>query len=683
MRAKEIDEKNKLVTMNYADSHIDGVETMVFIDEIIESSKALEYIHGEFYGFLNRVLYASVHNLPDVALKDLSILKELIELHSLDNKYLLDYYRAYALYKNECLSEHSSGVEYLEKALELAQKIEDYEAIHRIKTSIGTINYILGNYEVAQAYMKAALDNLGHEEDVFQKMIVMFNYASSLIETNDYEMAEKHLNEVLLLSRENKQHQMEISAVSTYALLLRKLGRIDDAIIMMDQVETEFHDYSNHYELHFLLEKVELLIHKKLYEEAEELLEKHLKNLVTIKNLSGQSDLYKTLSEVKAGLNKHEEAYTYLQKHLEVYSKLNEKQTEQKLNEVMHKEFNKSIKQLEMIAEIGRELSVSDDIKVLVADIEHKLKDLLSIDAIGIGIINNDEINFGYFMAESMEMPVKVIHKNDPYSLATWCIRNQVSVFISDAESELPQYIDKRVHTKTREGDKELVKINSILYAPLIVKGETVGVFTIQSGKKNAYFDEHKNIFNIITSYVAIAIRNIQQAQALEMLTKTDSLTGVFNRRGFNEYFDVQLLENPNVHDVTLMILDLDYFKRVNDLFGHVKGDVVLRKVAELIDGHIEKDHCFARLGGEEFGLLLYNTSIEEAYNAALDIKNSVKTMEVEGLEDFELTISIGICRDLKDHALKLDDLYHSADKALYLAKDNGRDTVESCHEFR
>ncbi|MBN2795842.1 MAG: diguanylate cyclase [Clostridia bacterium] len=681
MEAKLIDERNNVAMIHYANKVIGDQDTYSYISQIIRNSKDISYIHGEYYGILNRVLYASVHNMSKQALNDLLILKEMIKVNNLSDKYLLDYYRGYALYLNECIGDYLEGLTYLEKGLEIAERINDFQAVKRIRTSLGTVNYFLENYEVAQLYLKNALDYIELEESNYQKLIIMFNYASSLIETKNYVHAEELIEKVIYLAKEENHHQIEIMAISTYAHLLVETNRLEKALLIMDSVNTAFEGYKTHYEINFILTKASLYLEKKDYLKSNALLEKHLSDMEKIENMKISSEYYLIFSKVKAHLNDFNQAYLYLKKHMALQEKINTVKTEEKLNQMMHNEFKKSIRQLETIAEIGRELSVANDIKALVSDIDSKLKNMFSLDAIGIGVLKDKAIDFGYFFAEEIEMPSKEITLDDPNSLAVWCIKRDRSIYISDAEVEIPQYIEKRFHAKTHEGSKKLVEIHSIMYCPLKIKNETIGVFTIQSGKKNAYLEEHKNIFEIIASYVSIAIHNIQQAQTLERLSKTDSLTGIYNRRGFNEFFEKQI-HQESIDSIALMIMDLDYFKSINDQYGHVKGDLVLKSVTDVIMKQVDEKSCFARLGGEEFGLLVVNQNESSAIALGNKIREAVETMSVDGIDNLRLTISIGlcICEHLAFHSL--DELYHRADKALYRAKENGRNTVIICENF-
>lgn len=167
-----------------------------------------------------------------------------------------------------------------------------------------------------------------------------------------------------------------------------------------------------------------------------------------------------------------------------------------------------------------------------------------------------------------------------------------------------------------------------------------------------------------------------KQAELLQMnkeliaLSNTDKLTGIPNRR----YFDAQLAHcidrfHAIAEPFSLCLVDIDFFKKVNDTYGHIVGDYVLQKVATLIQANIRPQDTFARFGGEEFGLLLPNIHGTEAFTFAQSMNKLVE--QAEWSEIGSLTISIGV--ELFKPHYTATDLIESADQALYVSKLNGR----------
>ena len=156
-----------------------------------------------------------------------------------------------------------------------------------------------------------------------------------------------------------------------------------------------------------------------------------------------------------------------------------------------------------------------------------------------------------------------------------------------------------------------------------------------------------------------------------------DSLTGIANRRGFQKNLDREFnLAKRYENHFTLLILDIDFFKEINDLYGHLAGDLVLQSLANVTQNLLRKTDHFARFGGEEFVILLPNTHVDKGLLLAKRIldENRKNTIVFEG-QSISYTISIGVT-EIADQDLTTHDLFKRADQLLYQAKDSGRDCI-------
>jgi diguanylate cyclase len=164
----------------------------------------------------------------------------------------------------------------------------------------------------------------------------------------------------------------------------------------------------------------------------------------------------------------------------------------------------------------------------------------------------------------------------------------------------------------------------------------------------------------------------------LERLTRQDGLTGLFNRNTFTELSRSELARAQRQGSATtIVLLDLDHFKRVNDTWGHPAGDAVLRHVATLANTTVRSTDLVGRLGGEEFIVLLPNTSIDLGRRIAEKIRQRLEASVViwEG-NRIPVTASFGVSSTTAEDKRDFDHLYTEADKALYLAKQRGRNRV-------
>lgn len=169
------------------------------------------------------------------------------------------------------------------------------------------------------------------------------------------------------------------------------------------------------------------------------------------------------------------------------------------------------------------------------------------------------------------------------------------------------------------------------------------------------------------------------QRRLMHQMMLTDELTGLYNRRHLVNVASGALKQaQRDQAPLSLMLLDLDYFKRINDTYGHPIGDEVLRQISKKLRQLSRPTDTLARIGGEEFCLLMPNTSTHDALQVADRLRREVEANQLSGLEaDDNPTISIGVTTDISG-TLNFEQLYSFADKALYKAKSLGRNRVES-----
>ncbi|MDO3385266.1 GGDEF domain-containing protein [Gilvimarinus sp. SDUM040013] len=164
------------------------------------------------------------------------------------------------------------------------------------------------------------------------------------------------------------------------------------------------------------------------------------------------------------------------------------------------------------------------------------------------------------------------------------------------------------------------------------------------------------------------------RSQELETLAKTDSLTGAFNRQGIEEAIKNGLYDwRRDGKALSIVMMDIDHFKSINDTYGHGVGDAVLAGISQLVQSHIRSSDLFARWGGEEFVLVCRNTRINYAAHIAEKFRRMVAESEFE--QAGQVTASFGVAT-LRDKG-GIDELFRSADEALYRAKERGRNRVE------
>ncbi len=183
---------------------------------------------------------------------------------------------------------------------------------------------------------------------------------------------------------------------------------------------------------------------------------------------------------------------------------------------------------------------------------------------------------------------------------------------------------------------------------------------------------------------VQLKIKSLQDElkkanEQLKRLTNIDHLTNLFNRRYLSEILESEFFRaRRNRENLSLVIIDIDYFKNVNDTYGHQNGDVVLASVAGLAQQMLRAYDSAARYGGEEFVLVLPGTPLQGGEIVAERLRQSVLDFGFPPpMEDLTLTISAGVAAYPSPHVGNIDSLFRQADEALYRAKQAGRNRVE------
>jgi len=210
---------------------------------------------------------------------------------------------------------------------------------------------------------------------------------------------------------------------------------------------------------------------------------------------------------------------------------------------------------------------------------------------------------------------------------------------------------------------------------PLIALGEKLGVLALENASVDSFHDEDIHALEAVADICADAIHSAQSFKRMEEMADIDGLTGIYNRRHLEKRLisEIDRLSRYE-HGMGMLMIDIDNFKNLNDEFGHILGDEVLREVSLLFQKHLRKADVLCRYGGEEFAVLLPETVGDKAVGVADKLRRFVENHHFPGLGR-PLTVSIGVA-DFPDHGSTRDDLVKAADTALYAAKDAGRNKV-------
>jgi diguanylate cyclase (GGDEF)-like protein len=220
-------------------------------------------------------------------------------------------------------------------------------------------------------------------------------------------------------------------------------------------------------------------------------------------------------------------------------------------------------------------------------------------------------------------------------------------------------------------------KLSSVMIIPFgLLQGENImGALVLGSLRANFYTDYEKKLFNMLANQAAVAINNAVIYQKVEQMATHDGLTGLANHRHFQEFLTRELAGSKrHRHKTSLILMDIDHFKKFNDTYGHPVGDLVLKRLASVFSGMAREVDLPARYGGEEFVVVLSQTDLKGAFKFAERIRKTVSRMVIttDDGQQLKVTLSLGVAVFPADAADKRS-LIAAADAALYVAKNNGR----------
>jgi len=334
------------------------------------------------------------------------------------------------------------------------------------------------------------------------------------------------------------------------------------------------------------------------------------------------------------------------------------------------------LKELEAVVDLTRIITSTLDPREILYRIVRKIADIMPVTR--CSIIKVDWLRRSAFVVASFEDPsiggLKLSLRK--YPEITEALTSKRPVVVHDTSTDP---LMKRVLRIISP-----LGIKSILVIPIFFRDEVIGTLFLRTSRAHHKFGEHEvKLLNAIANASSNALHNAflfeqveDEKTRLEKLAITDYLTGTYNVRYFynriiEEFSRAQRYDLP----VSCLMLDIDHFKKVNDVYGHKTGDEVLREFAQFLKRHTRKSDVLARYGGEEFIMLLPQTAPEGAVAEAERMRKLVKAHCFRSLKGRKgITVSVGVAVYPNRRIATHDDLISAADNALFAAKNGGRD---------
>ncbi len=338
------------------------------------------------------------------------------------------------------------------------------------------------------------------------------------------------------------------------------------------------------------------------------------------------------------------------------------------MNEI--EKLQKQIKKLYEVLEANRDLSSTLNLTLVLERLLEKAREVIEAEASSLMLLDEEkqELYFHTVLGEKSEQ-LKKIRLKLGEGISGWVALNKQPVLVEDCSKD-PRFYKKADQTSG-------FQTRSMICVPLLFRKRVLGTIQVLNKTNQRNFNEEDlKIFQIMADQAAIAIENAR----LHTLATIDEATGLYRKEYFlmrlkDEYQRFLNTGNP----VSVLMIDIDHFKKVNTEYGHLGGDIALKELAKVILNVINEtreDDIAGRYGGEEFCVLLPNTNEKRSFEIAETIRQRIQnhSFDIEG-RLAKITISIGIASLAfhKSFIHDYEDLIKLADEALYICKDRGR----------
>jgi diguanylate cyclase (GGDEF)-like protein len=217
----------------------------------------------------------------------------------------------------------------------------------------------------------------------------------------------------------------------------------------------------------------------------------------------------------------------------------------------------------------------------------------------------------------------------------------------------------------------------SLIVLPLLVHDSVLGTLVLGSNQKGAFGDSVRPTLEVLSRHIAVSLANARMVKRLEDLATTDGLTGHFNKRALTETARQKIRSAERFKKpLSLLICDIDHFKRVNDNYGHDVGDVVIKGLADVLRHTKRETDIVGRFGGEEFVLVCEETNTEGAELLAERVRSELESTTFHAPEgSLSVTCSVGVAT-FPAAGTDWEALFKATDEALYVSKRSGRNRV-------
>jgi diguanylate cyclase (GGDEF)-like protein len=586
------------------------------------------------------------------------------------------------------LGDHENALKYSREAQRM-DKLVNYNATMGISLSnLGEMDYIFGNYDTAEKLILESLKTMKYHKFYIVISDTYRILASIYEKKGDYKNANKYFIKAINVDGNNSQKYYKIDSFIAYSKFL--IDRKD---------------------LNGALEK----LHKALEVcKSNKILSKGMNICKII------SQIYKELGDTNKAYNYYDLYFSFEHEHnkivekqradtLRIKTKLQQLESEKfniiKKNEKFKERAEKldqTITNISLITDLGQKITSTQDLDKILEILGTSIKNIMNSDGFALALYDEDKkiLNFNYWKEKNIPVNMADVHLESKSSIAAYCVRNNEFIVINNMEVEYSKYIEGSIYLYA---NKSYLWTDSAIYSPLVIDNVIIGIMILQSAGTNAFNEFSIEIMKALSSYASIAVNNAIKSMNLTSeinkrkktqyeleklnnkllyLSENDSLTGIPNRRKFDNVINYAWEKaKSSKTKLSLIILDVDYFKEFNDNYGHLEGDKCLALISKELFISLSQDDIVARFGGDEFVILLPKTNIEDTIIFGNKLIKRIKNLSI--IHNYSkisntVTITMGATSVIPNDSITITQFMNCADDALYAAKIKGRNQIFS-----
>lgn len=659
----------------------DVQECKQIIDSVIEFCEEHGLDESKAWMYYYLAWHYSDISLYNNALELFNKSKDIFEKH--DNKMGLAYaYNGLSSMYCQC-GQYELSNELGLRGISLAKELKEENIIITMLINTSITNIYSGSYEAAKEILDYVEDNYDYKKLGIAN-VVIYTKAKAEVELNigDISKALEYIEKAIEIDKTNGENICTPEVYKLSGMIHVKQGefqKAEDEFKYSCKVANDYHrvyEYCEtlieHSKLKFTLGedlKAVKFLDEVITNSLQLKLNRLLKNasILLYEYYKSNNNYELSLINLELYMKADNEIHNYTNMKLIAKLNIDHGEKELKLYKLLHDK-------TELLSSIGEKIISNLDIDDMILSINDEINKLMKSEFFGITTYDaeKNEIILRTVVDGKLEIrePVNV-DNNTAFSI--YCIKHKKTIVLDNIVKEYKKYV-KNINLK----DKGTKYPMSGIYMPLIINEEVIGVMAVQSLKEEAFDSNDVNALKVIGNYAAIALKNAMEYKKMEQIAIYDSLTGFLTKREIiREGNNIRTEFSKTRKSFCILMLDLDDFKNINDKYGHVVGDNVIKMVTQNISKLIRSSDYIGRYGGDEFLLVCPNITKKNALKMAERIRKVIEGTKYAVNEDtvVNTTVSIGLYEFTKDDLSFMEGV-NFADLTLYRVKNKSKNKI-------